>query len=508
MCALPSLRWLLRGEPDGALYGYTDTMPARPQNFQAAYFDRSLQRWAERYFDVHLGFRAALIRSFNEVNFALFREAPRLNLFSTPEKGLYSRMSIDSLNGEIRQRSEWQAVYQVHAQKLLRLQALIEAQGKHFQVVIASSKPYVYPDALGDKFLLGGGAQAFARAASFGEALQKQGVHVIDSGPMLRDVMAKTGLQTHPDAGVHWNYYAGCLVARRLIENIRPTDNRPGITVIECLPKLAQPQGIDADGLSLLNVWSNGGLNAPTPFPQIPKPASSLARQPRMVFVGDSFSDQIRYALKQGGAYSHLVMSGYFRTREVDDALGGTVVAPDNHANEAEVRATLTQDIAASDVVVLQMVDYNVIHLGFGLADYLLEHGLGDGSLQITQTTGAFERETVGAEWWHWVGKKVTFSFKPTLRSEKGKQSQLRFLYGTRGKQTITVQVQGRDGSTQRVLASGAADAYVPFDATINLPPDQIESISFETSGAASPLGNGDPRLVAWRIGNVTVKPL
>lgn len=372
--ALPALRWLILRKPDGVVYGYTDTIPQRPAQLTSGFANKTVQRWVERYFDVYLGFRGNLIRSFNEVNFRLFHEAPRLRLYSTDLHGLYSKMSIDNLNDEIVRRQHLEERYRTEATKLLALQNLLKARGKYFVVVIGTSKPYVYPESLGDRYLVGGPNNVFSRAARFGEVLEISGVNVIDAGPFLREFAKNTGIQTHPNSGVHWNYYAGCLVAQRLIEKVKI---QYGATpLFHCgNPVYATPHMVDVDGLSLLNIWSDGGVLKSTPYPTI-NVVDQVAWRPSIVFIGDSFSDQIRYALQQARSYKKMITSGYFRVRE-EDVGSGSQVTHDPNTDVAIVRTTLEKDVAASDVVVLQMVDYNVPRWGYGFADYFLEHWLG-----------------------------------------------------------------------------------------------------------------------------------
>jgi hypothetical protein len=370
--ALPTLRWLDLRVPDGVLYGYTDEVPPPPTNLMCAFFDKSLQHWVEKYFEVNLGFRPLLIRSFNELNFRFFHEAPKLRLYTTQAHGLYSKMSLESLNDEVVRRKELEERYHIEAEKLLRVQRKLQSQGKYFEVVIGTSKPYVYPNGLGTRYLVGGSESIFERAASFGKVLREAGVNVIDGGPLLREFVAKTGVETHPASGVHWNYYAGCLIASQLLDNIRARQF-PKAPMLDCgLPQIAEPHMIDLDGLLLLNIWSTGGVAKLSPYPKIKRNDDSVWR-PNIIFIGDSFSDQIRYALQQSNVYSRLVTSGYFRVREIDDRVANATVAANIKAEESVIHEALMKDIASSDVIILQMVDYNVQRWGYGFADYILK---------------------------------------------------------------------------------------------------------------------------------------
>jgi len=355
LLALPALRWIALRGPDGALYGYSDSLPPHPHNPMRAFFDRSLQHWIEKNFEINLGFRALLIRSFNELNFRLFREAPKLRLYTTPTHGLYSKMSIESLNDEVLRRKMLEDRYSIEAEKLLRVQQQLESQGKYFGVIIGTSKPYVYPNDLGSRYLVGGGSGIFDRAANFGNVLRAAGVNIIDGGPLLRKFVAKTGLETHSDSGVHWNYYAGCIIALELLDNVRNRqfNNTPILNCGE--PHLAQPHMVDVDGLLLLNIWSNGGITKPTPYPTI-STIGEVAWQPKIVFIGDSFSDQIRYALQLANSYSRMVTSSYFQVRVVDDK-ENVKKNPDSVESDVNTnRSKLMTDIANSDIIILEMV--------------------------------------------------------------------------------------------------------------------------------------------------------
>ncbi|MEJ0063330.1 MAG: hypothetical protein WDO70_09050 [Alphaproteobacteria bacterium] len=506
--ALPMGQWLAPFAPEAPpLYGYTDKIPDRPASIIESFFDKSLQRWAEKYFDVHLGFRVSLIRSFNEVNFRIFREAPRLHLLSTRARGLYSSMPLDSLNNEIAHKEELESKYQEEAQKLLQLQKVFERQGKYFTVVIASSKPYVYPDGLGSRYLAGGSADIFNRAASFGNAIKSVGVNVIDSGPELRKFVETSGLETHSASGVHWNYYAGCMIAAQLLDQSRQRQF-PAMPKLDCgAPQLGAPHMIDVDGYNLLNIWSDAGLLRPTIYPSL-VPLREIAWRPSIVFIGDSFSDQMRYALEETNIYSRMVMSGYFRERLVDDRMNGKKSFEDVTTDEAAVRAELAEDVAASDIIILEMTDYNVSRWGYGFADYVLKNTLlTHGLIRIAAVTGAHGRESDGQNWWHWVERKINFKLQPLSIPKGAEQTKLRFEYGMRNGRALTLRIVKHDGSNQIITLQKGSDRAV-FERIVDVPAAQLAEISLETDGVASPLGDNDPRVAAWIIRNVTIEPV
>ena len=368
LLAMPTIQWATQLFPRGDLYGYTDAIHGPPIGPVGAFFNKTLQPWVKEYFDVNLGFRPFLVRTFNEINFRLFRENHRKTLISIRGHGLHSHLSIDYLNAEVIRRAELENRYRSEAQKLLRAQQMLAARGKYLEVVIATSKSYAYPEELGRRYLVADGDGILSRAASFGDALKAAGVNVTDSGPVLRKFARDSGMETHPAPGLHWNFYAGCKVAQWILDNARARQF-PATPNLDCgAPQFEYRRGtVDFDGVNLLNIWSDGGLGKTSAYPSI-VPIKESAWRPNIVFIGDSFSYQIRLALQQGGVYSKLVLSSYFALREVDGPATAEEKAP-----AASVRDQLIADVLSSDIVILEMVDYNVSRFGYGFADSIID---------------------------------------------------------------------------------------------------------------------------------------
>ncbi len=378
---LPSLQFFVPFAPQGSLYGYTDEVPSLPRRLVASFFDKSLQAWVEKYFSGNLGFRPLLIRSFNEVVFNVFRESSNRSLVAPGFHGLHNDLSINHLNEQLLNKDNLTKAYQFEADKIARVSAALKSKGKQLLVLIASSKTYIYPDDLGSRYLKGGAESIFDRAPSFGDILKRHGVNVFDSGPFLRQWTRESGIETHPKSGVHWNFYAACLVTNKMIQSLMPLEKGEQISPIDCGEPIYEirRQFVDVDGLLLLNIWSDGGILTPSPFPSFSKmPSVSPHTRPKMIFIGDSFSDQIRLALKETNSYSRLVFSSYFVTREVDKI--GNAQPPSSsekvEIDEKQIRQFLEKDIEDSSVVVLQMVDYNINRLGYGFSDYFLNSNL------------------------------------------------------------------------------------------------------------------------------------
>jgi hypothetical protein len=508
--ALPTLRWMTLGRADGGLAGYADDVPPRPALRWASFRDRSFQRWVERYADVNQGFRAVLVKSFNEVNFRLFGEAPKLQLYSTAAHGLYSRMSLDALYDQTVHRDALEQAYRAEAKKLLRIQEMLASQRKVFAVVIGASKPYVYPEGLGARFFKGRADDPLADAASFGDILKAQGVKVIDGDRSLREFAKRTNIQTHANSGVHWNYYAGCVVASEVVELAR-TAFAERVAKLDCgTPVDASPHMVDIDGWALLNVWTNVGLMTPTPYPPFGADAPVATTALRFLIVDDSFADQIIYSLRATGSYARLVTSGYFRVRAVDDRLNPAesiaASAPGN--DDDPVRKQVLQDLARSDVVLLEMVDYNIGRLGYGFADYFLAHADGLARIAHGAGIGAYGEETDGTNRWNWVAHDIRFDLDPFVVGDRPLKTRVRFEYATKGPQTLVGTLTTRDGGRRTFTARSAGDRMERFDEVLDIRPDALSGIELSTDGTASTLGPNDPRKVSWILRNLVLEPV
>ena len=430
-----------------------------------------------------------------------------MRLYSTPEHGLYSGMSLDALNLFIRNRQGTEEQLRRDAADLLRAQRWLADHGKHFVVVVAASKPFVYAHGLGSQHVLGGDCDAVDRAVGIGRILAAEGVNVIDGQAVLRQLVKERGIETHAFAGVHWNYYAGCTVAAKLLDQVRSA-YRQEAPALDCGPGMPSPlRATDMDGLGWLNIWTDGGLSRPTPYAEAT--ARPTGWRPRMVIVGDSFSEQLIQPLQQAGVYDRLVISRYLRTREVMDKDWAQVTAKGEAASANQIWPELIGDIAAADIVVLQVADYNLGRRWYDFANGL-EAAVsgGKGGLRLVQVTGQHGREENASEWWHWIDGAARFDVLPSFLAEKSRRTRISFGYGTLDRQKIEVVVTAAGGVSGRTqLSVPAATDRASFERVFDIDPATIQSVELRTDGRSRTLGPGDERRAALVVRNLALVP-
>lgn len=132
----------------------------------------------------------------------------------------------------------------------------------------------------------------------------------------------------------------------------------------------------------------------------------------------------------------------------------------------------------------------------------------GQGRIQISSVTGAHNRESDSNNWWYWVEHKVNFKLQARLIPLKAGQTKLHFEYATRGPQTLSVHLITQTGVNRRIVLATKGDEHMVFDQTINIAPNELAAISIETDGKAEVLGKNDPRMAAWLIRNMSLRPV
>lgn len=168
-----------------------------------------------------------------------------------------------------------------------------------------------------------------------------------------------------------------------------------------------------------------------------------------------------------------------------------------------------TQVLNAGDCVAEPVAQSGGLSKGATVGPFRVGVFDGQGQVRIASASGAYDRETDGNNWWHWVERMVIFQLQPLYIPKEATQAKLHFEYGTRGKQTLTVHIRTRDGSSRQLLlhTQGGAPATT-FEKIIDLPPSELMELSIETDGRASHLGEQDARMAAWIIRNVVITPV
>ena len=367
LLSLPAIQTLRPILPNGRAGYPVPLKAARPGDFTRAWFDGSLQRWLEALAEADVGFRPVLVRSFNEAAFHLFRDLPRASVLAT-DHDVYTYPELQGLNALVARKAYFEDGYRALAPRLRSLQEELARRGKHFEVIIATSKALVSLDGVPDRYLVAPREDMYRRAADVSAILKENGVNVVDGTGLLRRIRAD-GISTHATSGVHWNRYSGCAVARQLLEDSR-RDLGDSVAKLGCdPPQLGPPWATDVDGLTMFELLTRGGLVTPTSFPTL---TPGLSGQTRFLFVGDSFCFNVIDAIALSHAAGALTFRIYYLDRYTFSPKDGAALSYQALTAPVSV-ADIYNDVAGADVVVLEMVDFNLNYFGFGFVEQMLD---------------------------------------------------------------------------------------------------------------------------------------
>ena len=183
--------------------------PAAPQDAS------DLKGWRdgyESYLDDSFGWRSWAVRSFNRLNYRLFRVSERRNVVVGRDDWLYfgsaaveyHRATAPFSNAELRRRG----------QSIERRRQWLAKQGVQYLFAIAPNKHSIYPEHLPSKYLRTGPVSRYEQLAEYLE--NETGVTVVDlHSPLL---VAKQKEQVYERSGSHWNS-RGAHIAYRAIHD-------------------------------------------------------------------------------------------------------------------------------------------------------------------------------------------------------------------------------------------------------------------------------------------------
>jgi hypothetical protein len=271
---------------------------ARPAQFWNGVVKREWQQFLEQRFLSHMGsFRSFLILSYNEARHRLFPTRPNDNYIWTQKFGYYPVDTIRRLNNDVLHRDAIKQHYQRAARRLRILQELLSHHGVALLVVIAPPKVRLYPEYVAP-YLIAPPETIVSRAVSYGDVLEESGVNVINVQRVFAERKA-TSLPFFTTTSFHWSFWAGCTVAEEIMRKAEALTGRPVFTIDCSDVEYGKSKWMDTDIAVTLNIFSTEAIIGEAPFPKIIPAQNVRGEIPKIVVIGDSFSDQIVYALTQ-----------------------------------------------------------------------------------------------------------------------------------------------------------------------------------------------------------------
>ncbi|MGD9613528.1 MAG: hypothetical protein AB7V22_11590 [Kiritimatiellia bacterium] len=362
--ALPLVQMATGLPGDAPLAGMETAAPA-PVRSPAAWWNGALQREFDAWLGQRLGFRGALVRTANQIHYALFDELATTGgdkVVPGRAGWFYEKVYVDAFRRggaaaafELRRRSA----------ELKRLQDRLAQDGIAFHLVIAPSKAEIYPEFLPAAADAPGRARRRSVYEDMIGVLQADGVHVLDAHRLFADWKRAPGAPPlFPKGGTHWNHYGAVRVAALLLERLAERTGRdyPAVDVVGAVVdrKIRPP---DNDLGELANLWQRRSLAGPQVHPQVEIRRGTC--RPDVLFIVDSFGAQlVEWLQRQRLVARHdtyFYNSRHFAWPRKRDA-----------ADAAAPRRAGLERLAGRDAVVVEAVEVLLPTVGHGFVEETL----------------------------------------------------------------------------------------------------------------------------------------
>lgn len=407
----------------------------QPAQLWDGFIKREWQPFLEQRFLTHIGnLRSVLILSYNETKHRLFPTRPNDHYIWTQELGYYPLDTIRRLNGDVLHHDAIKQHYQYAARRLRILQEMLGHHGVALLVVTPPPKVRVYPE-YAAPYLIVPAATIMSQAVSYGDVLEESGVHVLNVQRIFLQTKAASPWPFFTTTSFHWSYWAGCTVTDEIMHKAETLTGRPFFKIDCSNVEYGRSKWSDTDIAVMLNIISTDAIIGEAPFPKITQQQNPGWETRKIGIIGDSYSDQIVYALVR--ALPEMSWSPGWLTR-YEYAISYQPLGMEDKVNRQSfgvegnitAQAPLQQSAALSEILtkellVMEVSDGNISrdnpdHMEFGATRVLL-----DGLLQRTDAGIIDPADSLTSGWralgnkqWHTTGSTASFAIRPPNNSD------------------------------------------------------------------------------------------
>lgn len=400
---------------------------AQPAQLWSGLVKHEWQSFVEQRFLIQMGSaRAFLLLLHNEINHRLFPTRPNDPYIWTPEFGYYPVDSIRRLNGDVLRHEAIKQHYQRAAGRLRILQEMLGRHGVTLLVVTPPPKARVYPEYI-SPYLVSPPEAIMGQAISYGDVLEQSGVNVLDVQRIFSEKKASSPWPFFTTTSFHWSFWAACGVTDEIMHKAQALTGLSFFRIDCSDVDYGKSKGADTDIASILNVFSTDALIGKAPFPKISPQKNSLEESRKIVVIGDSFSDQIVYALTQalpdmGWSPGWLTRYDSFVSRQAL-GMGGKVTAQAPLQQAAALPEILTKELllmVVSDGNVYRDAG-NLNQMEFGATRVLLDGLLSKADAGVIEPKNFLVQgwRTVDNKQWRTSGHLASFAIRPPVGGKR-----------------------------------------------------------------------------------------
>ncbi len=275
--------------------------PEKPDFVLDSFLTGGFQKKWEAYEDYNFGFRGALIKLKNGIEYVLFKEIDNGDIIEGRNGYLYSRGSAErTIRGGYYNGKE------KNEQTIAGIKFLkegIEKHGGHLVVVIAPSKESVMPEHLPSFY--DNAVLTQSDYKDFLEGYRKNNIPFLDLPEHFRNINHAYQYPLFTKTGFHWSVYGASIAQDTILKYCQSLLAVPMPAYIrKGVERSDTARGADADFEDVMNLPFSLQQSGYV-YPRIEMVESTLkTKRPKVIIVGDSFFWQIKNLKNLAGIFS------------------------------------------------------------------------------------------------------------------------------------------------------------------------------------------------------------
>lgn len=327
------------------------SQPVKPKFVVDNIFQGTFQDSLNTYTEHHIGYRADLVRLYNQIRYTFFDTMTAQGVIMGKEGYMFEMNYIKALYG-----LDFVGLEKVKndVDQTIFVNQWLKKNNKHLLVVLAPGKADFFSEFVPDGYKPD--SVGYRNSEVYYNEFRKNGIPVIDGNNLFRNVRDTSTYALFPKCGIHWSYYGLGVVFDSVIksmEYLRGTDFVDfGIKQITVSEKLRSP---DRDLWEGINIFSKPDDYA-MPYPEFYFKKAINEAMPSVIVVADSYYWQwygSGYATSAFGKHDF-----WYYNKQIIPGDGGQPI--DRH------NVDLLTRVMDADFILLLQTDANMPRYSFG----------------------------------------------------------------------------------------------------------------------------------------------
>lgn len=259
--------------------------PAKPSFSDSAWLEGRFQEQYVRFTEDSSGFRPALVRLYNQVDFSLFRLSHAGKITVGNDDYLFGDQYIESYLGK---NFAGKTICEQRIARLKDLQRQLSEKNILLLLIFTPDKATFYPEKIPARYMEAS-VENPSNYAYYSRRCVEEGINTIDFNRWFRIAKDTSRYPLYPKTGIHWSCYGAAItadsLARYLSAKLGPRVPDMRISGVELDP-IARAEDDDIGDVMNL-IWE-----IPYPvyaYPKVTFTADSTLKKPSALFIGDSF---------------------------------------------------------------------------------------------------------------------------------------------------------------------------------------------------------------------------